>query len=112
MLKIGFQSKNLNKAQFFGKEEELSLGESFTLPGGAQCKLLSGFDKGIESLTVISFVVENLSSISVGLVTAYLYDQLKTQNIDTIEVNGKNIPFNKESIESELKKYKLTKKND
>jgi len=110
MIKISFKSKDLNKLNFFNSDTNLSLGEAFFLPGGAECRILSGFEKGIDVLSMVSFILENINSISIGLFSAYIYDKLKPQKIDTIEIDGKEIPLEKEAIRKVLEEYK--KSND
>ncbi|TAN68130.1 MAG: hypothetical protein EPN17_09820 [Methylobacter sp.] len=112
MIKISFKANKLDKCSFFNTDINLHLGESFNLPGEANCKLLSGFEKGIDTVSVISFILENINSVSLGLLSAYIYDQLKPQKIEKIEINGKEIPLEKSAIEEELAKYKISDKDD
>jgi len=115
MLKISFKvtnNQNFEKINFFNTTQSLCLGEEFTLPGQAKCKALSGFNKGISSLSIITFILENINSISLGLLSAYIYDQLKPQDVKNIEINGKEVPLEKKAIEEELAKYKYLDKDD
>lgn len=109
MIKITAKADKKSIVQFIG-EKELHLGESFSLPGDAECRLLSGVGKGIDTISVLSFVLDNINSISTGLVSAYIYDKLK--GTETIEINGKVVPLKKEEIERELNNLKNTPTKD
>ncbi len=87
-------------------DQALEPGQSFELAGNAQCRFLSGNQKGIDAISVIIFVLENIEALSSGLLSAWLYEKLKREKIDTIEIDGKAVPVEKKALEHALEQHK------
>jgi len=98
---------------FFGIDREPNLGEKFQLPGNAQVisNIIPGL--GIDSSTIINFILENIESVSAGVFAAYFYDKIKNRT-NKIKIGKKiiteiNIKVIEEAIEIENEKNSLKK---
>lgn len=81
-------------------------GDVFRLPGDARCRLVSGTKQGIDAVSVLMFVLENIESVSSGLFSAWLYDKLREKNIESVEIDGETVKVEHSEIESALEKSK------
>ena len=85
---------------FFGSHSAKA-GDTLELDDRVPVRVLVNESKGAIEAEIISFIVEHIDSISTGILSAYIYDRVKGRQ-DTVMINNKPIPLNKQAIEHEL----------